>query len=123
MDYAQLLDQTMQILKPAAAAGQVIGAKVAASALWDWMKEKFKPRSAATAEAVTDVEKSPDKAVNWEVLRAQLGKALAEDEVLRKELTSLLAKHALAITQQAHVAGNDNVVVQSAGSGNINVQR
>lgn len=123
MDRTQLLDQTIQILKPAAAVGQAIGVKVAASALWDWMKEKFKRRSAAAAEAVEKVQECADNEANWEMLRAELGKALAEDEGLCKELIELLAKHGQVITQQANVSGSANVVVQNFGNGKINVQQ
>ncbi len=126
MDYTQLLDQTMEVLKPAAAAGQVIGAKVAASALWDWLKAKFPARSAAAAEAVADVVKSPEQPANWEVLRGQLAKALAEDESLRKELAERLAQCASSanINQQAVGTGVGHTNIQVGGSGNsINVQR
>jgi hypothetical protein len=125
MDYTPLLDQTMEVLKPAAAAGQVIGAKVAANALWDWLKEKFKTRSPAAAEAVADVVKSPGQPANWEVLRAQLAKALAEDEAFRQELAAVLARHApaSAVTQQANATGIGHTIIQSSGNGTISVQR
>src|SRR5207244_644810 len=85
---------------------------------------QFSRRSAAAAEAVTDVEKSPGQEVNWQVLRAQLAKALTEDEAFRRELAALVAQHAPATSQKASVTGDQNVVVQIHGSGNaMNVQR
>jgi hypothetical protein len=124
MDYTQLLEQTMSVLKPASVAGQAIATKVAASALWDWLKAKFPARSAAAAEAVADVVKSPGQPANWEVLRAQLAKALAEDEAFRQELAAQLARHAPAqgVSQRTTVTGDGNVVIQSTG-GNIGVNR
>ena len=120
MDYTQLLDQTMQVLKPAAAAGQVIGAKVAASALWDWLKAKFPARSVAAAEALADVAQSPGQPANWDVLRAQLATALAEDEAFREDLAGRLAQitPAPSVTQHAHQSGSGHVSVQVSGSGN-----
>jgi hypothetical protein len=116
---SQILDQAINILKPVAPAGQIIGAKVAASALWDWLKEKFKTRSAATAEAVADVEKSPEKEVNWVVLRAQLAKALAEDKVFRQELLQHLSKECPSQTNQIATATGDHISInQIHGSGN-----
>ncbi len=124
MDASQLIDQTIALLQPVGHYGPEIATKVAASALWDWLKEKFSRRSAAAAEAVTEVEMSPGQEVNWQVLRAQLAKALAEDEALRRELTALVAQHAPATSQKASVTGDQNVVVQVHGSANAtNVQR
>lgn len=119
MDYSQMLDQAIQILKPVAPLGQAIGAKVAASALWDWMKDKFKTRSAAAAEAVADVEKSPDQEANWMVLRAQLAKAIAEDEVFRKELLERLKQFHPQTSQTMNQTGDNNKGVQNTGSENI----
>ncbi|MHB9007231.1 MAG: hypothetical protein ACYDC1_09915 [Limisphaerales bacterium] len=122
MDYMQLLDQTMAVLNPAATAGPAVATNLVASALWDWLKEKFKARSAAAAEAVADVVKSPGQPANWEVLRAQLAKALAEDESFRKELAAQLDRHApaQAVSQRASLTGDGNVVIQSTG-GNVGV--
>ena len=59
MEYLQLLDQTMELLKPVAPAGGQVLTKLAANALWDWIKTKVKGRSAAAAQAVAAVEKTP----------------------------------------------------------------
>ena len=123
MDTSQLIDQTIALLQPVGHYGPEIATKVAASALWDWLKEKFSRRSAAAAEAVTDAEKSPGQEVNWQVLRAQLGKALAEDEAFRRELAAWVVQHAPAVSQQATVT-NGGVVVQVHGNQNTtHVQR
>ena len=123
MDYAQLLDQTMAVLKPVADTGPAVGTNLIANALWDWLKAKFPARSAAAAEAVADVVKSPGQPANWEVLRAQLAKALAEDAAFGEELAAQLARHAPAqsVSQRAKVTGDGNIVIQSTG-GNVGVK-
>jgi len=125
MEYLQLLNQAIELLKPVAPAGGQVGTHLAASALWDWLKTKFKGRSAAVTEAVEEVEKVPADPLNWDVLRLQLQEALAQDETLRAELAALLAKHAPAPSsrQEAVVSGSANVVIQNTGSGSIGVQR
>lgn len=113
-------------VSPRCITAEVIGAKVAASALWDWLKERLKTRSPAAAEAVAEVEHSPGQPANWEVLRAQLAKALAEYESFRKELAERLAQCAPStnINQQAVGTGVGHTNIQVGGSGNsINVQR
>ena len=125
MEYLQLVNQAIELLKPVAPVGEQVATHLAAGALWDWIKTRFKGRSAATTEAVEEVEKAPADSVNWEVLRLQLQKALAQDETLRAELAALIAKSAPApsVAQSAAVSGDGNVVIQKAGSGNISVQR
>jgi hypothetical protein len=118
MDHSQMLDQAIQILKPAATAGHVIASRVAASALWDWMKEKFKKHPDA-AKAVLDLEKSPAKEENWAVLREQLAKAIAEDEVFCEELRERLHKEVQPpVTQTMTQKGHNNKGVENTGSGN-----
>ena len=97
---------------------------LAASALWDWIRTKIKGRSAAATEAVDEVEKAPADPVNWDVLRLQLRKALAQDETVRTELAALLAKHApvASAVQNSTIAGVGNVGIQNTGTGNISVQ-
>ena len=124
MEYIQLLDQTIELLKPVAPAGGQVLTKLAANALWDWIKTKVKGRSAAATEAFEEIEKAPADPVNWDILRLQLRKALAEDETLRTELAALISKHAPApVVQNSAVAGDANVVIQTTGTGNIDVQR
>lgn len=119
MSPMQIIDQAIEALKQhIGPITESIGTKVAASALWDWMKKKFKPRSAATIEAVEDVEKSPDLEANWDILRAQLNKALAEDEALLKELGALVAQLPQAVHQEAHLTGDGNKIAQIHGDGN-----
>jgi hypothetical protein len=124
MEYVQLLDQTMELLKPVAPAGGQVLTKLAANALWDWIKTKVKDRSAAATEAVEEVEKAPADPVNWDILRLQLRKALAQDETLRAELAALVSKHAQApsVVQDSAVAGDANVVIQTTGAGNVHIQ-
>jgi hypothetical protein len=124
MEYLQLLDQTIELLKPVAPAGGQVLTKLAANALWDWIKTKVKGRSAAATEAVEEVEKAPADPINWDVLRLQLRKALAEDETLRAELAALLSKHAPApsVAQSSSVSGHGNVVIQNTGTGHVDVQ-
>jgi hypothetical protein len=99
--------------------------KLAANALWDWIKAKVKGRSPAATEAVEAVEKGPADPANWNGLRLQLSKALAEDETLRAELATLLSRHAPApsVVQNSAVTGDGNVIVQTTGSGNTDVHR
>jgi hypothetical protein len=125
MEYLQLLDQTIELLKPVAPAGGQVLTKLAANALWDWIKTKVKGRSAAVTEAVEEVEKAPADPVNWDTLRLQLRKALTQDETLRAELAALVAKYAPppSVVQSSAVAGHANVVIQTTGTGNIDVQR
>ena len=124
MEYLQLLDQTIELLKPVAPAGGQVLTKLAANALWDWIKTKVKGRSAAATEAVEEVEKAPADPVNWDILRLQLRKALAQDETLRAEFAALVAKHAPPpVVQNSAVVGHANVVIQTTGTGNIDVQR
>lgn len=118
MSDPQIIDQVIEALKHTGLIAESIGTKVAASALWDWMKEKFKPRSAATTEAVEDLEKSPESEANWDVLRAQLAKVLAEDETLRKELAALVAQLPPQTHQEIHVTGNSNKTAQVHGNEN-----
>ena len=124
MEYLQLLDQAIQLLQPAAPAGGQVATHLAASALWDWIRTKIKGRSAAATEAVDEVEKAPADPVNWDVLRLQLRKALAQDETVRTELAALLAKHApvASAVQNSTIAGVGNVGIQNTGTGNISVQ-
>jgi hypothetical protein len=125
MEYLQLLDQPIELLKPVAPAGGQVLTKLAANALWDWIKTKVKGRSAAATEAVEEVEKAPADPVNWDILRLQLRKALAEDETLRTELAALVSKHAQAssVVQNSAVVGHGNVVIQSNRIGKIDDQR
>ena len=124
MDYLPLLDQTMELLKPVAPAGGAVVTHLAAGALWDWIKIKVKGRSPAATEAVEEVEKAPADPVNWDILRLQLRRALAQDESLRAELAALVSKYAPArsVIQNSAVAGDGNVVIQTSGSGNVDVQ-
>ena len=125
MEYLALLDQTMELLKPVAPAGGQVLTKLAANALWDWIKTKVKGRSAAATEAVEEVEKAPADPVNWDILRLQLRKALAQDDTLCTELAALIAKYAPApsVVQNSGVVGHANVVIQTTGTGDIDVQR
>jgi hypothetical protein len=125
MEYLALLDQTMELLKPVAPAGGQVLTKLAANALWDWIKTKVKGRSAAVTEAVEEVEKAPADPVNWDILRLQLRKALAQDDTLCTELAALIAKYAPApsVVQNSGVVGHANVVIQTTGTGDIDVQR
>lgn len=125
MEYLQLLDQTMELLKPVAPAGGQVLTKLAANALWDWIKTKVKGRSPAATEAVEEVEKAPANPVNWDILRLQLHKALAQDQTLRAELAALLSKQAPApsVVQNSAVAGDANNVIQTTGTGNVRIQR
>ena len=125
MEYLQLLDQTIELLKPVAPAGGQVLTKLAANALWDWIKTKVKGRSAAVTEAVEEVEKAPADPVNWDILRLQLRKALAQDETLRAELATLVAKYAPppSVVQSSAVAGHANVVTQNIVIGNNDDQR
>ena len=124
MEYLQLIDQTIELLKPVAPAGGQVLAKLAANALWDWIKTKVKGRSAAATEAVEEVEKAPSDPVNWDILRLQLRKALTQDETLRAELAALVAKYAPppSVVQSCAVVGHANVVIQTTGTGTIHVQ-
>jgi hypothetical protein len=125
MECLQLLDQTIELLKPVAPAGGQMLTKLATNALWDWIKTKVKGRFAAVTEAVEEVEKAPADPVNWDILRLQLRKALAQDETLRAELAALVAKYAPppSVVQNSAVAGHANVVNQTTGTDNIDVQR
>ena len=124
MEYLQLLDQTMELLKPVAPAGGAVVTHLAAGALWDWIKMKVKGRSPAATEAVEEVEKAPADPVNWDILRLQLRRALAQDESLRAELAALVSKYAPApsVVQSSAVGGDGNVVIQTSGSGNVDIQ-
>lgn len=122
MDFISLSDQLINALKPLAPAGEAIGAKVLASALWDWIKRRCQPRSTAAQEAVTDVIQSPTE-TNWEALKIQVRKALEQDSALAAELAQLLGQSSAAgACLTAAVKGNQNVTIQSAGSGNVSVQ-
>ena len=125
MEYLQLLDQTIELLKPVAPAGGQVLTKLAANALWDWIKTKVKGRSAAATEAVEEVETAPADPVNWDILRLQLRKALAQDETLRAELAALVGKYAPppSVVQSSAVVGHANVVFQNMVTGNNDVQR
>jgi hypothetical protein len=117
MEYLHLVDQTMDVLKPLAGAGGQIGTKLAANALWDWIKARVKGRSPAASEAVEVVEQSPGSPDNWEILRLQIRKALNEDAALRQELAELISKHAPpapTVTQTAVVTGHGNLTIQNA---------
>ena len=124
MEYMQLLDQTIELLKPVAPAGGAVATHLAAGALWDWIKMKVKGRSPAATEAVEEVEKAPADPVNWDILRLQLRRALAQDESLRAELAALVSKYAPArsFVQSSAVTGDGNVVIQTTGSGDVDAR-
>jgi hypothetical protein len=115
---SQILDHAMQILQPLAVLGPGIGEKVLASALWDWIKEKFQKRSLAAAEAIKDVETTPQSKTNWEVLRAQLAEAISEDHHFHEELTREIAKITDSTKQSANVSGDNNKTAQVSGNQN-----
>jgi hypothetical protein len=119
MDYTQIANDVIGYLQALGPTGADLGAGVAANALWDWIKSRFKARSPAAAEAVTAVEKTPASGTDWDVLKLQLRKALEEDETLRRELLALLPKEYLPVIQTAIVSGNENVTIQNAGAGSI----
>ena len=114
----------MELLKPVAPAGGAVVTHLAAGALWDWIKMKVKGRSPAATEAVEEVEKAPADPVNWDILRLQLRRAQAQDESLRAELAALVSKYAPApsVVQSSAVGGDGNVVIQTSGSGNVDIQ-
>ena len=90
MDYTEIADQVVELLKPILAASPGAAASAAGTALWDWIKSRF--TRPAAVEAVREVEQNPAGDANWEVLKLQIRKALEDDEVFRKELLKILPK-------------------------------
>jgi len=127
MDYPALAQATVDFLKPylVAAGGKLAqdSLGVAREKVFGWLKSKFtKP---AQSGALEEAAQSPQDAGALEALQLQIRRALEQQEEFRKELLEHLPKEVLppGITQTANVTGNANVTIQSAGSGNINVQR
>jgi hypothetical protein len=127
MDYTELARATVDFLKPylAAAGGKLVqdGLSAAREKVFGWLRNKFtKPaQSGALEEAV----QSPQDASALEALQLQIRRALEQQEEFCKELLERLPKEILppGIAQCANVTGTANVVIQSTGSGTINVQR
>jgi hypothetical protein len=125
MDYTRIANTVIEFLQPLQTPSAELGTGVAANALWDWIKSRFKGRSAAAAEAVAAVEKTPSSGDDWEILKIQLRKALKEDETLARELVALLPKGCLppGVSQNAIITGVGNALIQSSGTtGSIHVQ-
>jgi hypothetical protein len=122
MDYTELARVTVDFLKPylLAAGGKLVKDSLSAARekAFNWLKTKFtKPAQSAALE---EAAQSPQDAGAMEALQFQIRLALEKQEDFRKELLELLPKE---IVQTANVTGNENVTVQSTGSGNINIQR
>ena len=90
MDYTEISNKVVEFLKPVPAVGPGVAASAVGSALWDWIKTRF--TRPAAVEAIREVEQNPVGDTNWEVLKLQIGEALEEDEVFRKELLKILPK-------------------------------
>jgi hypothetical protein len=124
MDYLQIATDVVEHLKALGPVTQELGTGLGAHALWDWLKSRFKARSAAAAEAVSAAETRAATATDWEILKLQLCKALEEDEGLRQGLVALLKQERVGLVgQNASAIGNENMIIQSTGSGDIHVQR
>ena len=127
MDYAEIARAAVTFLTPyfTAAGGKLVedGLSTGRRKLMDWLKSRFtKPAQAAAMDVAVQ---SPDDADALESLQHQIQRALEQNETFRNELLALLPEDILPpnIAQNANVAGTDNVVVQSTGSGNISVRR
>jgi hypothetical protein len=88
-----------------------------------WAKLTQKTSHPGTQEALQDLAEQPTDADTQASLRKQLQKALAADPVLATELAKWLQdaqahSPSPSITQTANVHGNQNTVMQIAGSGN-----
>lgn len=132
MDYAQLAQQAIDVLKATEAEAVKVladkapaAAAAGAAAVWGWLKGKLtKP---AAGGALEEAAKEPKVEENWEALRIQIVKAMKEDTTgaFARELAALLPAAggvAAGTRQSARVAGDNNVVGQQSGTGNqINV--
>jgi len=122
---ALLAKNTVDFLKPALiAAGKklaVDGVDAAREKFFGWLKSKFTKPS--QIEAVGRAAQSPQNDEALEPLRQQILHAL-EDERFRNELVERLPRGIVppGIVQKAKVKGDGNIVIQSTGSGHINVQ-
>ena len=126
MDYSQLAHNTIEFLKPCllAEGGKLAkeGLSAAHEKLFGWLKGKFtKPaQSAVLQEAV----QTPQDAGALEALQLQIRQALEGQEEFRRELLERLPREFHpGITQTANATGKENVIVQSTGSGSINIKR
>ena len=94
------------------------GLSVARAKFFDWLKGKFtKP---AQSGALEEAAQAPQDEGALEALTIQIRRSLEQSEEFRRELQELLPK---GVVQTATVSGSGQVVIQSAGSGNISVQQ
>lgn len=124
IDVHQLANQAVTMLQSSEPAVGHLALGVGSHALWDWIKSRFRRRSAGAAEAVDAIAKPSTGADDWDLLRLQLVKALKEDESLRNDMAALLAKAgSTTTTTQSNVqSGVGNANIQVSGTGN-QVQR
>jgi hypothetical protein len=127
MDYAALSQATVAFLTPyfLNATGKLIegGLDAAREKTVAWLKSKFtKPAQVGALEVAA---KAPGDADALEALRHQVERALQHDEAFRKELIEMLPEEAIPpdIAQNMSISGSGSIGVQSAGSGNIVIQK
>jgi hypothetical protein len=125
MDYTALAHAGVVFLTPylAKAAGKLVdtGLDAGREQLWNWLKGKFtKP---AQSGALQLAAKTPDDAEALDALRYQLERALQQDAAFRKELEELLPREVVKAAQNMSISGNNNVGVQNAGGGSVNIRR
>ncbi len=94
---------------------------VAGKLVWDWVQGKL--TSAAGKEAVKDLENAPHDADNRRAVAVALAKLLKSDPGALSELAQLLEKASVtSAVLTANVIGDENIVSQVSGSGNIIVR-
>ena len=92
----------------------------AGKSVWSWIKGKL--TSPAGAEAVADVESSPEKPENAQALQAALTKALTKDPAAAAALEKLLKEHGASLsTQTANVVGDSNKIGQASGGSSVTI--
>ncbi len=102
------------------AAGKVGEAAYEGSAkLWRFLKNKF---TGGDEKALARIEGEPENADNQAALRIVLKEWVEREPTFRDELAALLnALPKTAPQQFANVVGDDNVVVEAAGSNTISI--
>jgi hypothetical protein len=95
-------------------------AGAAGKSVWELVTSRL--TSAAGKEAVKDFENAPDDADNRKAAEAALSKLLKADPGALSELAQLLEKAGLtSTTLTADIVGNENIVGQVSGSGNVSI--
>ncbi|MCW5977620.1 MAG: hypothetical protein KIT09_06065 [Bryobacteraceae bacterium] len=110
----EIARHTVEVLQPyllAAGAALTQGAgEGIGETLFHWLKARLKRPAAAAA--LEEAARAPRDETTIELLTLQIRKALEEDPELRNELLARLPP----IAQAASAVGDQNTIVQSAGS-------